>query len=215
MLPSLLPTRLLQRRACIVWAATALAFGTGCAEEDNLSSFDVSLVDVEDCSQVGQGAVNCEDPETLNALERSGRWHLDDRGGENFIIPVASFILTDENGTTLAGVHLPNNGTIETLSCTGQGGECYVAQEQRQGVDAESGCAEIVVEGADFFVIDGALEGMVVYQRSVGFDLVCDEEGNCQQAAIEGCETYVSVATTEVRGSVTEDAVLAREVFGE
>jgi len=188
------------------------ATSAGCGPEENLSAFDVSIVAVDDCVQVGQGAVSCADPEELSKLVQRGRWILDDRGGENMIVPLASFILTDESGATLPGYHLPNDGTYPTSSCTGQGGQCYLAQDAWESVNKETGCPVVEATGADFFVFEQKLEGISVFQHAEGFQLVCDEDGNCSQNAVEGCETFVSIATAKVTGTAAKDLVLAREV---
>lgn len=168
----------------------------GCAP-DPLSAYDVVLKTTFDCSQVGLGAVQCTDDETLAALSISGRWIIEDKGGANLLNPASDFILTAENGRTVTGLHFVDTGAIETQTCGNETyGQCYFGRKTATTFDQDLSCTEISDFAYDFLVLDDEIAGLSAETR----------------VTEETCGTsVVSQVIVEVTGTRSEDAVYARE----
>jgi hypothetical protein len=177
-------------------AALCLLATVACGgPEDTLTAYDVSMVTLTDCSQVGQGGINCEDAEQLSQVTRTGRWILDHRG-------VDTFVLTTEDGKSVAGVYFANNcvpgdpNTVCTPACQGEGGSCHFARTRFTTVDPATGCAQETQRIVDSRVVDDQLVGLFI-------DLTVTEE-TCEVSLI----TQVEI---QVTGTLSEEAVVARE----
>jgi len=158
--------------------------------EDTLSAFDVTLRTSSDCSQVGQGGVNCESEEDLLAVSTAGRWVFDYRG-------VDTFVLTTHTGKTVAGVYFRNDGRVTTRACEGQGGICHFARTRFTTSDANSECEQITERVVDVVAgDDGRLFGQMT---DVSF-------------TAETCGTsLITEVIIDVSGDVAEEPVRARE----
>lgn len=162
-------------------------------DEDTLQPFEVSLTTMSDCSQVGQGAVNCTDESALRALTTTARWVIDYRGPDTFVL------LTD-TGRTLPGVYFANDGRVQTRSCTGEGGTCHFSRTRFAGEDPQSGCPRQLQRVVDLRTVDGELVG----------------EASDVSFTEEGCESsLVRELLIEVTGVAVDEAVPARETFKE
>ncbi len=174
----------------VLWACVA-----GCAP-DPLSAYDVVLTTTFDCTQVGQGAVQCTDDETLAALTVTGRWVIEDKGGANLLNPLSDFILTAETGRTVTGVHFVD-GAAETTSCTGQtAGQCYFGRKTASVFDEDVTCTEISDYAYDFLIDGDDLAGISAETRVT--------EETCGTSVVS--QTIVSVV-----GVRSDDVVYARE----
>lgn len=184
---------------CLAFTATA-----GCGPVDNLTAFDVEVTVFSDCSQTASSAPQCGDEEQLRSTTRFGRWYIEDLGGANALIPLSQFILTDDQGRSVTGIHFVDNGAVtETDSCDGSGGECYFARTQ--------------VDEANPDDPDNLPENRCsTFARA--YDFKIDFEGNIsgiwQDVQIENevCSTpFVGQVLAEVRGTVVDEEVMARE----
>jgi hypothetical protein len=166
----------------------ALACG---GDEETVFPFEVTLRTMEDCSVLGQGALNCADEASLQALEITARWVFDYRGRDTFVL------LTD-TGRTLPGVYFRNNGNLVTGACGGEGGTCLFSRTTSSGDDPQSGCPRVVQHVVDVRAVDGELVG-----QTVSFS-----------ATEEGCGTQLQRRlAVEVRGVALDEAVHAREAY--
>jgi hypothetical protein len=169
----------------------------GCAEEDPLQAFDIVLVTISDCSQVGSNAVQCEDEEELQELQRTGRWVVEDQGGG--LPPIVNsgyFVVTTEDGSSYTGLHFQNDGSTATESCNGEGGVCYFARTRSDSVDPNTECLTIHETSLDFRNMGGILKGVVTQTRFTD----------------ESCGTStVGQVITSVNGVILAESVMARE----
>jgi hypothetical protein len=169
----------------------ALALLVGCGgPEDTLAAFDVTLVTFSDCSQVGQGGVNCTDEEELRSVTMAGRWIVDYRG-------IDTFSITTDDGRVLPGVYFNNDGRTQSPNCAGQGGTCHFARTRSDEQDADTGCLRISERVIDVYVLDGEMSGQM---SAVEFT-----DQSCGTPLIE--ELLV-----EVEGALVDEPVRAREV---
>lgn len=174
----------------VLGAALALA---GCGGDDSsLRTYDIHLVTQSDCSQVGQGAVSCEDPEALAALSVSGQWVFDYRGADTFVV-------TTDEGRAVPGIFFNNTGDIETTACTGQGGVCHFARARKDELDVESSCFKIRERVIDVYIQDddtltGQLSDVQFTDETCGTSLVTE-------------------VIVQVQGTLADETVAAREAF--
>jgi hypothetical protein len=162
-----------------------------CGPVDTLAAFDVTLVVSSDCVVVGAGSADCIGEDATVGLLRTGRWTIDHRNGYNALF----FVLTDEEGRAITGVHFPNSGDPATNKCVGQGGECYFATTSVTTTDAD-GCDETRETVVDGFVTGDVINALEVYTRLNG----------------DACEEAIQEQVlTDVTGTRSDDAVLARE----
>jgi hypothetical protein len=182
-----------------------------------MSGYDVLLQTSQDCTQVGINAPQCVDAEAAGERVRAGRWIVEDKGGANILNPLSSFMLTTDRGRTLSGVHFPNDGLLATtLSCTGEGGECYFARVRVDTIDEETGCQAIEERAYDFRVVDDVLTGVSTETRLIGFEEQCttDAEGveTCELVPLDACgTTTVAQKIVDATGTFLEDPVRARD----
>lgn len=166
-----------------------LALGAGCAPEDTLLPFDVTLITLSDCSQVGQGGVNCEDEEDLQGVTLQGRWIFDYRGADTFAV-------TTESGKTIAGVYFANDGRVETTACQGTGGVCHFARTRFAATDEATGCTKLTERVIDVVASD---EGLLFGQMT-------------DVSVVEECETsLITQVIIDVSGAELDEAVRSRE----
>jgi hypothetical protein len=194
----------LRRFPRLLVLASALAAAAGCGPTDNLTAFDVEVTIFSDCSQTASSAPQCGDEEELRSTTRFGRWYIEDLGGANALIPLSQFILTDDQGRSVTGIHFVDNGAItETDACTGSGGECYFARTQVDEANPddpenlpENRC-KTFARAYDFKVdLDGTLNGL---WQDV-------------QLENEVCSTpFVGQVLAEVSGTRVDEEVIARE----
>ena len=188
---------------CCVWIL-ALCGLAGCGPADNLTAFDVTVTVFSDCSQTASSAPQCRDEDDLRANSRWGRWYIEDLGGANVLIPINQFILTDDQGRSVTGIHFVDNGAVvETDSCDGTGGECYFARTQIDEVNPDD--PENLPENR-----------CKTFARA--YDFKIDNDGNLtgmwQDVQIENelCSTpFVDQVLAEVRGTIVDEEVRARE----
>jgi hypothetical protein len=181
-------------RSATTGAAPLLALLlSACGGEDTLAPFDVTLTAFSDCEQVGQGGVNCADEGALRAVSVEGRWVIDYRTGN-------TFVLVTENGRSLPGVYFANDGRVATRACTGaEGGTCHFSRVRTTGEDPQSGCPRTEERVIDVVVADGQVQGQL---SDVGF-------------TAEGCGTpIIRELLVQVTGAAASEAVRARQEFG-
>ena len=173
-------------------ATWALLAASGCGPQDTIKAFDVELVTSSECSQVGVGAVQCEDPDELARHTILGRWIIDERDNE-------AFILTTHRGRSLPGLFFPNTSEV-TTQCNGSGGTCYFARSRTDVFDTDINCVEISQRAFDsvFVPETGVLSG-------VFSDITVTDE-NCGTP-------FVQELLINVTGTLVDEAVLARELY--
>lgn len=171
----------MKRFACSLFALFALV---GCGEpEDTLAPFDVTLMTVSDCSQVGQGGVNCENEADLLEVSVSGRWVFDYRG-------VDTFIVTTHTGKSVAGVYFTNDGRVTTRSCQGEGGTCHFARTRFATTDEGTGCTQIIERVIDVVTADdgtlfGEMTDVAFTDETCGTSLITEVIVSLDGAAVE------------------------------
>lgn len=171
--------------------ALALASSACGGEEDTVVPFDVTLTPFSDCEQVGQGGVNCATEDELRSVTVKGRWIVDYRGAD-------TFVLLTEDGRTVPGVYFPDTGQVETRACTGAGGTCHFARVRSASTDPQSGCPRNEERVVDLTVNDGQLTGEMS-------DIAFTEEG---------CGTsIIRELLIEVTGTEADEIVPARAEF--
>ncbi len=193
--PPSLPVARLRRASVAVlsFAVGAVFAGTlGCGPTDTIKAFDVVLETTSDCSQVGVGAVQCEDEAVLREKKTLGRWVIDERGQD-------SIVLTTHLGRVIPGLYFNNTDPISE-ECTGEGGVCYFARARVDEIDVESNCIEIQQRALDsvFDPTEGTLRGT--------FSEIILTDENCGTP-------FVQEVLVEVEGTLVDEAVLAREVY--
>jgi hypothetical protein len=183
-------------RTSIALAVVALA---ACGQEPLIVAYDVELAQISDCRQTGQ-STQCTTDDELDDTVLRGRWYVEDRDG-------GKFLLTLEDGATLAGLSFPNDGTnflvVEAadhpgaaVGCTGEGGTCFFARNGASGTDVSTGCARKDEHAIILHELEGVLRGEVVDAFST--DVACETAS-------------AAVAVVDVTGVLVDEPSLARE----
>lgn len=163
-----------------------------CGPTDTIKTFDVELVTISECSQVGAGAVQCEDESELENHTIFGQWIIDERAPD-------AFTLTTHRGRTLPGLYFPNNSEI-SAQCTGQGGICYFARTRTDELDVENNCIQINQRA-----LDSVLTPETNTLSGVFSDITLTDE-NCGTP-------FVEEVIIQVTGTLSDESVYAREVY--
>jgi len=129
------------------------------AANGGLTSFDVTLQLISDCSQAGSGAIQCEDLETATAVNESGIWFLEQKEGR-------TFILTNHQGETIKGV-----GAFEEES-----GQIYQARKYEEEVNTSDGCHNFTDKFYDIVLKDNEITGALTIAQTGGSGL---ESADC------------------------------------
>ncbi len=194
-LPFLSPSLRARAVPSLVGGAVLLlmtVWGSGCGPTDTIKTFDVELVTLSECSQVGAGAVQCEDAEELARHTTIGQWIIDERAQD-------AFTLTTHQGRTLPGLYFANNSEVSE-QCTGGGGTCYFARTRTDALDVESNCIEINQRA-----LDSVLDPETNTLNGLFSDITLTDE-NCGTP-------FVEEVIIQVTGTLSEESVYAREVF--
>lgn len=168
------------------------AVGVGCGPTDSIKTFDVELVTISECSQVGAGAVQCEDEAELATHTIFGQWIIDERASD-------AFTLTTHQGRTLPGLYFANTSEISD-QCRGQGGTCYFARTRTDELDVENNCIQINQRA-----LDSVLDPETNTLGGIFSDITLTDE-NCGTP-------FVEEVIIEVTGTLTDESVYAREVY--
>lgn len=183
----------------------ALALGAlgaaSCAEPPDVVAYDVELAMISDCRQTGVNT-QCTQADELDDTVRRGRWFVEERD-------TGEFVLTLEDGRTMTGLSLLNDGSnalvvpaaddpTAAVGCSGEGGICYFARDSRSSTDTSLNCPREDEHAVIFHVVEGAVRGQVV----VAFQTSSD------------CSTpSAAVAIVDVKGAEVDEPSRAREVY--
>jgi hypothetical protein len=137
---------------------TTLFMGICSACGGGLTSFDVTLQLISDCSQAGSGAIQCEDLETATAVNEGGTWFLEQKEGR-------TFILTNHQGETIKGV-----GAFEEES-----GQIYQARKYEEEVNTSDGCHSFTDNFYDIVLQDNKITGALTIAQTGGSALESSE----------------------------------------
>jgi hypothetical protein len=177
-------------------ALVALVAACACGPSTGvtLTGLDVTLVQTQECTQTGVQQPSCTDPVELAKTTTTARWIIS-RNDDDVTLAV-----TTDNGSTLPGVSLDNNGVgVNTTGCAGEGGECVFARRRMSTTDPNTGCQtfdELFVVG--HFPLDDERSFTGAYNAVAG--------------ASEACGTFTeNLSIFAITGTLVDEPVLAIE----
>ncbi len=180
-------------------ASLLIVGASACGQPEPIVAYDVELAQLSDCRQTGQ-STQCTTDDELDDTIRRGRWYVEDRDA-------GKFLLTLEDGATLAGLSFPNDGQnillVEAadhpgtaVGCSGEGGTCFFARNGSSGTDLSTGCARNDEHAIILHELEGTLLGEVVDAFSTD---------------VECATASAAVAVVGVTGVKVDEPSLARE----
>jgi hypothetical protein len=147
----------------VVGGVVALALGA-CAPETTLTAYDMFVTPFSSCTFRATAPPTCADEATLRATLGRVRWVVDDRDDQ-------SFLVTTDDGSSIAGMRLPNDGaSLSAPGCGGEGGTCLFARRMTTTIEPESQCQVFAIRAIFVHTTDDGrtLRGEAFEQAGTG-----------------------------------------------